>query len=54
MRGGYSLGAVSVGEGGDDDDEEAIDTDADDALLEATWAFDMRSRIAWMDWTTLS
>lgn len=58
MSGGYSFGGVPVGEeGGDDDDVEACPLEmdeVDDVLLEAAWAFDMRSRIAWMDWTTLS
>ena len=53
MRGGYSLGAVPVGEGGvnddDDDDDETCPLEmdeADDAPLEAAWAFEMRSIIA--------
>ena len=57
VRGGYSIGIVAVGEGADNDDVEArlLDVDADDdAALEAAWAFDIRSRIPWMDWTTLS
>lgn len=53
VRGGYSLGAVPVGEGGvnddDDDDDETCPLEmdeADDAPLEAAWAFEMRSIIA--------
>lgn len=41
-----------VGEEAGDDDVEAwpLDIDeADDAPLEAAWAFDMRSRMAWTD-----
>lgn len=46
-----------MGEGGADEDEDTrpLDMDEDeDAVLEAACAFDMRSRMEWMDWTTLS
>ena len=56
VRGGYSPGVVPVGEEAADDDVEVwpLDMEEDeDVPLEAAWAFDTRSRIAWMDWTTL-
>ena len=49
MRGGYSFGAVFVGDGGADDVEARpldVDADDDDVPLAVAWAFDIRSRIA--------
>lgn len=57
MRGGYSFDAVAVGDEGVEDAVEVRPLDVDDdeeATFEAAWAFDMRSRMEWIDWTTLS